>query len=200
MIKEYQRKMFGGMANLMFKHAYLYAQMREGKIPDVYLQDEKYFKKYEDEIREMFGEGIGYLPYVSIHVRRGDYITSHKGFYVDLCSTDYYEKAVEMFPMNKFLVFCKDGQGAEQDELDKKWCMDYFEKLIPGRFQFMSSDDEVEDFNMMASCQSNILANSSFSWWAGYMNKNPVKQVVCPKEWFTDGIKRISLPEKWIKI
>lgn len=200
MIKDFQRKIFGGMGNMMFKEAYLYCQVREGNIPDVYLQDEKYFKKYEEEIHQMYGEGIGMLPYVSIHVRRGDYLTSGKNFYVDLCKTDYYEKAIELFPNKNFLVFCRDGQGEEQDKLDKEWCIDYFNKLIPGRFQFMSSDDYVEDFNMMASCQSNIMANSSFSWWAAWLNPNFSKKIIAPREWFTDGINRISIPELWTKI
>lgn len=64
----------------------------------------------------------------------------------------------------------------------------------------MSSDDYVEDFNMMASCQSNIMANSSFSWWAAWLNPNFSKKIIAPREWFTDGINRISIPELWTKI
>lgn len=201
MIHDYQRKLFGGMGNSMFKEAYLYAQMKEGLIPDVYVQDEKYFKKYENDIKAMYGEGIGFLPYVSIHVRRGDYLTSGKNFYVDLCSTGYYERAIELFPDKKFLLFCKDGQGEEQDKKDEEWCMNYFTPLLGDRFQFMSSNSGVDDFNLMASCSAgNIIANSSFSYWAAWLNPNHAKVVVTPKEWFTDGKERTVCPKEWIRI
>ena len=44
----------GRMGNEMFRHAYIYAQFRDGVIPDIYLQDSKYFEKYAGEIKEMF--------------------------------------------------------------------------------------------------------------------------------------------------
>ena len=40
----------GRLGNEMFRHAYLYAQVRDGIIPDVYLQSYEYFEKYTDEI------------------------------------------------------------------------------------------------------------------------------------------------------
>lgn len=177
----------GRIGNEMFRHAFIYSQFREGKIPDIYLQDPKYFLKYEKEIKEMFGNGIGYLPYVSIHVRRGDYVDNP--FYVQLWETDYYDKAIALFPLKKFIVFSDDPE----------YCKERFKG---DRFQVVTGGDELSDLNEMASCESNILANSSFSWWAGYLNKNIHKQVVAPSpsNWYTDGKVRTVCPPNWILI
>ncbi len=179
------------MGNEMFRHAYIYAQMRKGEIPDIYLQDEKYFKGYEDEIKEMFSDGIETIPYVGIHVRRADNPInpdepnySDNPFYVDLCATDYYEKAMAMFPDDtKFIIFTDDPE----------FCKERFS--IP-----INNGTELEDFNMLASCEHQIIANSSFSWWAGFLNPNKNKVVVAPKEWFADGQIRTVLPKEWILV
>ena len=180
------RNTIGGLGNLLFKEAYIYAQMRKGLIPDLYVQDEKYFMEYADELQQRFGEEINFLPYISIHVRRGDYVNNL--FYIDLSKTDYYKRAVDIFPDKKFMVFSDDSVYAREifpDEI---------------RFLVMGRQDEVEDFNQMASCESNIIANSSFSWWAAYLNPNPNKIVVAPKAWHPDGVERTKIPDSWIKI
>ena len=50
------RQDIGGLGNIMFKQAFLLAQMRDGNIPDIYLQDEKYFSKYKEEIKSELGD------------------------------------------------------------------------------------------------------------------------------------------------
>jgi hypothetical protein len=193
------RNIIGGLGNLMFKEAYIYSQMRDGVIPDLYLQDEKYFEKYADEIKARFSEGIGFSKYVGIHVRRGDYVGSD--FHTDLTETDYYERAIELFPDKKFLVFSDDTE----------WCINHFDyKKHPDsvtpirdeRFLTVTEQNEIEDFNMLASCESIIMANSSFSWWAAYLCPNPTKRIIAPKEdtWFRDGIIRTKLPSTYEQI
>lgn len=182
---EHQRKSIGGLGNLMFKEAFLYAQMLDGNIPDVFLQSEKYFAKHKDFIRERFSSGIRFADYVSIHVRRGDYVDNP--FYIDLFKEGYYEKAMALFPGAPFLVFSDDIL----------WCK---EQPVFKGCSFSVGNSEVEDLNRMASCQHNIIANSSFSWWAGWLNRNPDKKVVAPKQWFSDGVERVELPEEWVKI
>lgn len=172
------------MGNSLFQYAYIYAQMRDGIIPDIYLQDVKYFDKYREEIQKLFGEGIGSVPYVSIHVRRGDYV--NHPFYVDLCKTDYYERAIKLFPKSKFLVFSDDPEFVRSKFSNEN------------KFQIMEGGDELEDLNMMASCESNIIANSSYSFWAAYLNHNKGKKVIYPKQWFSDGIQRVGYPKDWI--
>lgn len=192
------RQSIGGIGNLMFKQAYLYAQLMDGNIPDIYVQSAKYWENNSEIIKRLFGEGIGYTDKVSIQIRRGDYLNTN--FYIKLWDTDYYQKAIAMFPNDEFLVFCHDGQNPEQDRADKIWCRKFLNDIIPGRFQIHEPKEEHEDLNKMASCKHNIIANSSFGWWAGFLNKNPEKKVICPKEWFTDGFQRCDLLEEFIKI
>ena len=185
----------GRMGNEMFRHAYLYAQVRKGLIPDVYLQDPKYFEGYEEEIKEMFGQGIGYLEQVGVHVRRNSNPLvpdepkySENPFYVDLCSTSYYTDAMKLFPDEKFVVFSDDPD----------WCKEKW-KDNPN-VQVMEKGDEVEDFNLLSSCKDLIIANSSWSWWAAYLCPNETKRVVAPKSWFADRVQRTKLPDNWITI
>lgn len=192
------RNTVGGFGNILFKEAYILNQLFEGNIPDQYLQSEKYFAKHKDKIKAHFSEGIGSIDKVAIHVRRGDYLNTN--FHTDLTKTDYYQRAIEMFPNEKFLVFCKDNQDYRQDRDDQKWCYEYFKPLLGGRMEMQTTySTEEQDFNIMASCKAIIGANSSFSWWAAYLNPHNGKKVF-PKQWFTDGIQRTELPEDWITI
>lgn len=176
------RKLFGGLGNRLFQMAYIYAQARSGAIPDIYIQDEKYFEPYQDEIRALYGENILPVDMVSIHVRRTDYVNNP--FYVDLSKTDYYEKAMEVFPNEKFLVFSDDIEWCKQQEMFKG-C------------EFSERGSEIDDMNLMAGCKAHIIANSSFSWWCAFISG---KKTVSPGNWFADGNQRISLPETWIQL
>ena len=194
------RKSIGGLGNLMFKQAYLYTQMRDNKIPDIYLQSQKYWEKYKDEIKTLFGHGIGHTDKVSLQIRRGDYLDVYN-FYIQLGEeTNYYQEAVRFFPNDKFLVFCYDRQDSKQDESDREWCAKFLDGFIKDRWEFWEPKGETDDLNAMASCQSNIMANGTFSWWAAFLNPNPDKKVICPKMWFKDNVQRCELLEDWIKI
>lgn len=180
------RNIIGGLGNLLFKEAFIYSMMRDEKIPDLYLQDERYFVKYADEIKQRFGDGIGFTNYIGIHVRRGDFVGSD--FHTEL-DTDYYKNAMSFFPDKTFIVFSDDIE----------WCKN---QSVFKDCAFSEGNDEIEDFNMLASCAGLIIANSTFSWWAAYLCPNPNKRIVAPKEdtWFTDKVIRIKLPDKYEQI
>lgn len=193
-----RREIFGGFGNSLFQYAYLYAQFRKGEIPDLYVQDEKYFEPYKEEIKLLFQAGVEPIDMVSLHIRRGDYVGN--SFYVDLTETDYYQRALDEFPEETFLVFCADRQPKSDDKTDMEWVKEYLLNNFPSRkFQFFQGKDEVEDFNAQAGCRSHITANSSFSWMSAYVGGG---KVVTPSidKWFTDGVARISLPDSWLKI
>lgn len=179
-------RLFGRLGNRMFQGAYLKAQELRGAIPDIYLQDEKYFKEFEPQVRAMYSQHLGFKDFVAIHVRRGDYVDNP--FYVDLLDTDYYQRAMGMFKGEKFLVFSDD--------------IEYCKKLA--RFQdcefAYSAFNPSETLNQMASCKHQIIANSSFSWWAAWLNPHPEKKIIAPKAWHPDGIDRTKIPETWIRI
>lgn len=189
------RQSIGGLGNLMFKQAFIVGQVLDGNLPDVYLQGQKYWVKHKDKIREVFGENIGYIDAIALHIRRGDYLQAHN-FHKNLWDTDYYQKAVAMFPTDKFLVFCKDNQDSAQDKKDRQWCRENLPALIGNRFEMAPYEDsEVENLNLMASCKSIIGANSSFSWWAAFLGNH--EKVIMPQQWFVDGIQRTELLPEW---
>lgn len=191
-------KIIGRLSNQMFQFAALYTWTQDQGIP-FFVQDEKYFKKYEKQIRDFFSEGIGYFEIdgkqpVAIHVRRTDYVNNP--FYVDLghhkhadMSDNYYVRAMAMFPGEKFMVFSDDIA----------WCKE--QEFFKGCY-FSEGHDEITDMNIMASCKHNIIANSSFSWWAAWLNPNPNKIVVAPKQWFSnpEDEKFIGIPSSWLRI
>ena len=192
------RKLFGGLGNRMFQGAYIYAKYLDREIPDIYLQDCKYFERHQDIIKRLYGQNIEFSNYVSLHIRRGDYINNP--FYVDLTTTDYYQRAIAEFPRAKFLVFCADRQEGSNDKNDQRWCVEFLVntlKISKSRFKINCSESEIEDMNRMAGCQGHIMANSSFSWWASFIGEG---RTIAPKLWFTDGNERVRLLDEWIKI
>lgn len=165
-----------------------------------YFQSEKYFKEYREEIMKWFD-----IPYsrdkgvVSIHVRRGDYLDEPDNFPV--LPLQYYRDAIRYFQIkgfNTFRVFSDDI----------KWCPSFFNYVnFPDTgFIFSAYDNSaITDLAFMSSCEHNIIANSTFSWWGAWLNQNPDKIVVAPKIWFGEkngfyGQSQDVLPEEWIQI
>lgn len=190
---------FGRLGNQMFQYARIVAEAKKGNIPDWFVQGEEYFEGAEENVKKLYSDGIGYLPYVGVHLRVGGNPINpneprymENPFYTNLCNTGYYIKALEHFPKNegwKYIVFSDD--------------MDYARAYFEGYdFGFDDSEDDISSFNRFASCHHKILANSSFSWWAGYLsNMEDAKIISCREdEWYSDKIIRTKLPEKWIKI
>ncbi len=177
----------GRMGNKMFQLAYIHSQFRKGLIPDIYVQDPAYFEDCKEEIRIMYGYGIVPVDRVGIHIRRGDYVLNP--FYVDLMTTGYYERAMALFPNERFLVFSDDIEWCKQQELFKD-C------------EFSEGKTEVEDMNLLAGCKHQIIANSSFSLWCGILNPNLNKKVICPPEtkYYSDGIVRTKYPNYFIQL
>ena len=114
------------------------------------------------------------LEFVSIHVRRTDYLAL-SDIYLNL-GTTYYEEAISNFSKEKsiFLIFSDDVEYIQQEPL--------FQNLV-NKYIVTNQDDEY-CFWLMSACDHNIIANSSYSWWASYINSNPNKLVVCPSKWF----------------
>ena len=149
-----------------------------------YFQTEKYFKHIEDELRQLlkFKSDIqetanALLPkttneLVSIHLRRGDYIGLED--FHPVCSPDYYNAASQEF-MDKdynFVIFSDDI----------KYCKSFFGEQE--NISYINNIDPYVDLCLMSMCNHNIIANSSFSWWAAWLNSNPNKKVIAPQQWF----------------
>lgn len=176
-------RIFGRLGNQLFQYAFLYANARDTNT-DYYLQDPKYFQKYEKDIKILFGQDIRPIDMVAIHVRRGDYVGNP--FYVNLMATTYYERAMEKFKGAKFIVFSDDIPFCKS------------QSTFIG-CEFSEGKSDVEDLNLMAGCKGIIISNSSFSWWAAYLGDSN-KKVIAPLRWYSDGIERTVCPSNWERI
>jgi hypothetical protein len=66
---------------------------------------------------------------------------------------------------------------------------------------FIEGNNQFEDLCLMSLCHHNIISNSSYSWWGAYLNQNPNKKIIAPKNWFTDQKPLNDLyPKNWIVI
>lgn len=162
-----------------------------------YFQSDKYFSSREDILElfkfgqsiESFLKNYKYQNYTSIHVRRGDY-TNLTHFYHDLSTTDYYRNAITDCCEKKFVVFSDDIE----------FCKTYFSQFQGCEFIYSEDTNEIQDLILMTTCKNNIIANSSFSWWGAYLNKNGGK-VYMPKDWFSGSLNSKDLEVKgWIVI
>lgn len=130
---------------------------------------------------------------VGIHIRRGDYLKNWK--YRGLCGIDYYQKAIayilEHIKSPKFFLF--------SDDID--WVKENISPLLKGYdvtfVNWNHSINSYKDMQLMAMCKNLIIANSSFSWWAAYLNQNnPI--VVAPEKWINSFMDFRIQYKDWI--
>lgn len=181
---------------------------------DIYLegfwQTEKYFLMIADIIRKEFSlrnefnnldkgllEVIDNSLSVSLHIRRGDYVANLKtNQFHGACSLEYYQAGID-YLKNRFgsvvlFIFSDDIEWVK-DNLKTD------QKII-----FVSNGKlkDYEELVLMSKCKHNIIANSSFSWWGAWLNNNPVKIVIAPKNWFNNvkANKNDIVPESWVRL
>lgn len=122
---------------------------------------------------------------VSLHVRRGDYVRLNLALDIG-----YYVKAMEhmeqIYENPIFVVFSDD--------------LEWVKKNLPikGRFILANEDKNLKDYEelfLMSRCRSNIISNSTFSWWGAWLNQNRNKVVIAPKKWYK--AQRNIVPKEW---
>jgi len=170
-----------------------------------YYQTEKYFEHCSSLIRSYFQfdpiietEAKNKFPafpmdieYVSIHVRRGDYVGLQQ-FHPVMSVSYYFDALTEFMEGNYcFLIFSDDIPRSK----------DLF--VEQDNIVYIEGNDPAVDMCMMSMCEHNIIANSSFSWWPAWLNKNPNKKVVAPKNWFGPAYEGVHntkdlYPKSWI--
>lgn len=186
------------------------------KVPqDVYLdgywQSEKYFVDIGDIIRNEFivtspqeglnqalADQIKSCESVSLHIRRGDYVSnSNTNMIHGTCDIDYYMRCIECITKTvenpHFFVFSDDIEWARLN-LKLPYPITFIDNNGP--------EKNYEDLRLMTQCRHNIIANSSFSWWGAWLNKNPYKIVVAPKNWFNTNERSTKdlIPGGWYQI
>lgn len=180
-----QRSLFG---NIGVKGAIIYG----------FWQNTCYFDKYLSELSKQFvpayeldksaiemKKKIGSVESVGVHVRRGDFVKH--GWDKD---SDYYKKGLKWFRTmipNARFFFVSD---------DVAWTFEQFghnDDVIV--IDMKTSTKDIDEFFLLSSCKHQLISESTFGWWAAYLNLNTNKIVLCPKE----AVGQI-FADSWVKI
>ena len=140
---------------------------------------------------------------ISLHFRLGDYKKIQH--YHPIMTYEYYKKSLIFLKMreqlkNNILYFCEEEDLEDVNETINKLKSDF------PTLNFIRASNDLSDWEqmiLMSSCRDNIIANSSFSWWAAYLNMNPYKIVCYPATWFGEVAghdTRDLCPIEWNKI
>lgn len=155
-----------------------------------YFQSYKYFQEYNQDIIRTFSNfRYPYSNVVSIHVRRGDYLTNPD---FSVLGMQYYFNAIDFFVKKGYYHFSVFSDHIE-------WCKKNINSDLyrDCTFVYFEGNSEMFDMKVMANCEHNIIANSSFSWWGAWLNTNPNKIVIAPDTWFK-GKNTDMLPPEWL--
>ena len=171
-------------------------------------QSEAYFKAMAHQVKSQFTfrtpddkinrdtiQKIKGCNAVSLHIRRGDYLSAQwqNSLHV-IKDLTYYKKAVEYIDTNVespvFFIFSDDIQWVKQNLPLKN--AHYIDNNKAGK--------SYVDMYLMSICKHNIIANSTFSWWGAWLNNNDGKIVIMPGKWMNDNSCTGIFPEGWVKL
>jgi hypothetical protein len=174
-----------------------------------YWQHEEYFRDIRDHLLEeltlreppdaenaRLGERIASVEAVCLHVRQlrnvpnipdAKPIPTAPGEHLD---STYYQRAAERLAERvtnpHFFVFADYPN----------WAREHIH--LPHPVEYIThngADKDYEDFRLMTRCRHFVLANSTFSWWAAWLGRNPDKVVIAPRAGIGRGLQ--SVPEAW---
>lgn len=177
---------------------------------DGYWQSERYFADFTEKLRReitvrnpMSGENRQWYDHitgtnsVSIHVRRGDYVSVGWAL-----PPTYYRNALNLINNERNatnLFFFSD---------DMDWVRSSREELVPRHSDYDVHYVECnegktahEDLRLMRACEHHVVANSTFSWWGAWLDKSETKRVVAPDYWVRDTVENLDIvPDRWITV
>jgi hypothetical protein len=175
-------------------------------------QSEKFFQPVVEQVRLQFSfryclspeladlaREIRETESVSVHFRRGDYVTNAR-----------YRKNLGVLPMTYYsdaVALLRDKLGADIklyvfsddiEEVEKQFVSNCSRVYVRG----VRPENAHDELRLMALCKHNIIANSTFSWWAAWLNRNTSKIVVAPEPFFQELGRQGAdiVPESWIKL
>lgn len=171
---------------------------------DGYWQSAALAKAVEPELRSLYrqiphvivrkaADGLrrhGSGPFVAVHIRRGDYVSGL--FDTTPLPVSYYETAIRHFPGFVPLIFTDDIE----------WCRSNIN--LPNSI-FWDDADALTSFVAMSLCGANLIANSTYSWWAAWFNKDLSKRVVAPAQWYKQQSPYVTansyiVDKQWVAI
>lgn len=164
-------------------------EFKDGAIYSGYYQSHYYFKAYEQDIRQKFsfrkelllefehkyGDIFSERKILAVHIRRGDYLSidlpylGSKGLQLPI---DYYRKNIKnLLDKDTLLIFTSDD-------------IEFVKKEFGNHENYIfSKENEVMDLILLSHADKMIMSNSSFSWWAAFLNKKKDKKIIAPKNY-----------------
>lgn len=160
-------------------------------------------KEQQNKIKLLFP--LDYENIISIHFRLGDYKNIQE--FHPLLDLKFYINCIKFMTFkckNKdlhFAYFCES-----QDNHIVNDHINQLKNMFP-TCTFTKVPDHIPDWQqllIMSNCKHNIIANSTFSWWAAYFNMNPQKVICYPSTWFGPALSNKNtedlFPPSWIKL
>jgi hypothetical protein len=173
---------------------------------DGYWQNETYFAPIRHELLEELVpasplslpaqqelQNFNDEPFISIHVRRGDYVTDPVAARIHgFLGVDYYLRALDVI---RDLLQANYRLAVFSDDIP--WCEDNL--AVPKGTLFVKhTQGGIEDLYLMSRAAHHIIANSSFSWWAAWLNRSPSKVVIAPRKWLASNPDAYNwTPSSW---
>lgn len=173
-----------------------------------YFQSERYFESHADQIRDELripvpshhavqelGKEIADSGAISLHVRRGDYVSDPKASSIySQCSPEYYGQAIEYIGGDLPVYVFSD---------DLRWAMENIPKSKRIFFPDIDTPNRpMADLWMMSKARHHIIANSTFSWWGAWLGEPDTGITVAPLRWFRDPSQNDVdlIPSRWIRL
>ncbi len=215
LLQKLYSKMNQGYKNYVYKEPHFhfdknFFNTRQNVFLKGYWQSEKYFAPYKPAILKSFTvrdelinsvkpfiEELNSNETVALHVRRKDYLQPITMDFHGVLSADYYNAAIKRIKEQVinpvFVVFSDDINWVKQN-FNFNATVHFVDESI--------SSKSITDFYLISQCKHQVIANSSFSWWAAYLNPNPDKIVIAPQRWFNKAPydTKDLIPEDWIRI
>lgn len=165
-------------------------------IKDILVNDFQFPEILDQNVENLSNQILGSNS-VSVHIRRGDFVKNGVSNSHVVCSLSYYIEAINYinskFEDTRLFVFSDDVEWAKIN--------------LPFNAIYVSGNhgkNSYVDMQLMSLCKHNIIANSSFSWWAAWLNQNANKVIIAPKKWYNDESMNSQtedlIPKSWIRV
>ena len=152
--------------------------------------------KFPDNVENLHNEIQSKNNSVSVHVRRGDFITNPTAYaHNHHMGSGYYQKAMSILEDSyddlTYYVFSEDIE----------WCK---ENIKNDKHEIVFVDDDYASerdsghLYLMTACNNHIIANSTYSWWGAFLGDSKI--TIGPKQWFTNNEGSEIMLSNWIKL
>jgi hypothetical protein len=131
--------------------------------------------EFKQQFQDKYGSLFTQNKTVVVHIRRTDYMNYGERKKRDISLPLEYFKArldaIENIDGYKVIFVSDDVQKVKE--------------VFPEKENYIfSNNSEIMDFQLIQNADISIISNSTFAWWAAYLNSKKEKIVYAPKDWF----------------